>query len=111
MIYFCENCNDYFDDEKDDCYREEVEYHDELGSESEHFPERYVRMVCPKCGSEDWELANTCPLCGKATREIDICKDCQEVIKKRVEDLVFELSTGDTKKNQEVIVTWIAENL
>ena len=26
MIYFCENCNDYFDDEKDDCYREEVEY-------------------------------------------------------------------------------------
>ena len=67
-------------------------------------------MVCPKCGSEDWEQANECELCGKPTLDL-ICKDCQEVIKKRVEDLVFELSTGDTKKNQEVIVNWIAENL
>ena len=115
MIYFCEHCNNYFDDTDRECYREEVEWHSELGAECGHYPERIVMKICPNCGSEDFEEASTCPLCGELYHTHDtICPDCtrktRDAVSKLVEDISFNGHMG-FKESKDIVVTWIAENL
>ena len=115
MIYFCEDCKTYFDDADRACYKEDVEWHSELGSECEHYPERIVLKVCPNCGSEEYEEASACPLCGAFYHTSDtICPECQSKIKNAVDELTQDLSFnghGEFKENKDIVVTWIAENL
>ena len=108
-MYYCEKCGEYF---KEPHLRIEYIYHSELGSESPYYPERVATAVCPNCGNEDYIGAYECELCGEPFHEgYDLCPDCRRKIIEDIDDLAFDLGTGDHKENVEVIATWIAENL
>lgn len=72
--------------------------------------------VCPKCGSDYIEDAEECPLCGTpfASGE-EVCPDCAATIterwKKFLEDLFWDLGTGDNKEGESTIADFIAERL
>lgn len=80
------------------------------GSETE--PPEYEERVCPECGSDWWEEAAKCAVCGKyynGKDGDDICPDCQAAVVDTIDKLAEELSAGDVADARDAIVRFIAE--
>lgn len=112
-MYYCNDCGEYFE-ESDNSFRYETEYHGELGSEAEHFPELVKYLVCPHCGSEEWSHADECELCGKPFHAPSYyCPDCISAVGKAfaqfLEDTFFEIGQGDMSDGIEHIKTIVGE--
>lgn len=62
----------------------------------------YVEQTCPHCGSDYFEEAHECPLCGEPTTE-DFCQGCYDIVKEGLEALKEKL--GATQDNLEQIIS------
>lgn len=51
----------------------------------------YVEQTCPNCGSDYFEEAHACPLCGEPTTQ-DFCQDCYDTVKEGLEILKEKLN-------------------
>lgn len=61
----------------------------------------YVEQTCPHCGSDYFEEAHACPICGEPTTE-DFCQGCYDIVKEGLEALKEKL--GATQDNLEQII-------
>lgn len=50
----------------------------------------YVEQTCPHCGSDYFEEAIKCPICGNPTTQ-DFCQDCYDTVKEGLEILKEKL--------------------
>lgn len=61
----------------------------------------YVEKSCPFCGSDYFEDASPCPLCGEPTTE-DFCQDCYKKVSDRLNELKAELG-ADQDQFEDII--------
>lgn len=107
MKYWCDNCNEVFD-EDDVQIRDIYEYMD---------GRRYLfgrEVNCPKCGEElNLEEANTCQICGEyISPHEQLCDECKEdldiLIEQKMDEIV--LDTGISKDELiEQLDRWLSE--
>ena len=55
----------------------------------------YVEQTCPHCGSDYFEEAIKCPICGNPTTQ-DFCQDCYDTVSKKLSDLRSELNANQS---------------
>ena len=70
-MFKCNNCGRLFS--------EEATVTIETGVRSEHYIESYDIAVCPHCGSNDYDEAFECAICGTYENQMqseDYCEDC-----------------------------------
>lgn len=103
-IYFCNDCKQFFTEDEAGT---ESELHTELDG---HWCETF--MVCPHCGSDDYEEAYECEICGEPTLT-EICGQCETEIVGKIGEFVSKLTEEykcDTSIIQELMVKWIDDN-
>ena len=82
-MYYCNNCKNYHDDS---LLKEVVESHGEPYYMETHH-------VCGHCGSDDYEEADYCPLCGQPKKETeDLCNGCENAINQFANDFIEDVT-------------------
>ena len=103
-IYYCNECMNFFGKDEVGFKRE---YHPEIGG---NFYETF--LVCPHCGSDDYEDAYECEICGEPTLT-EICDECKHEVLDAISKFV-EAQVTEHKCDKSVIVslldTWLDEN-
>ena len=91
MKYFCEECENYFDE---DDLVEEREYHGEIDG---NFYER--EYVCPVCRSTNYKEVDRCVACDEYDADIDgdtgLCPSCKESYFDKIDEWIKENTQGD----------------
>lgn len=95
--YYCNECGEFFSEDEADCVSD---FHAELigmgGDCSETF------MVCPHCGSDDFDYANECELCGDPIQDGHFCEDCKVTFFAKMDEF-FEGIKTENKVDNDVI--------
>ena len=82
-MYYCNECKAFHDN---GLLKEVVEGHGEP-----HYMETF--HVCGLCGSEDFEPADKCPICGELKKEVDdICQGCENALNELSANFVRDVS-------------------
>ena len=79
MMYYCENCDELFDEE--DAHYEDCGFYTEVWGHQEY--QEFWELQCPYCRSTELEEATTCSCCGEYFKpnELDddcLCEDCRQ---------------------------------
>lgn len=70
-MYYCNNCETFHDN---GMLKEIVEGHGEPYYMETHF-------ICGHCGSDEYEPADKCPICGDFKKKVDdICQGCENAL-------------------------------
>ena len=82
MIYYCEKCDCYYDEE--DLEEKEICLEDEYGV-NDLFPDKHYEKIltCPNCGNEDLETI-------EESEAVDLLNDLKKKLKKRYKITLIE---------------------
>ena len=103
MKYYCYDCGSLIDE--DELHTRTVEYsHGELVDEA----------ICPYCGSDEVDEAETCALCGEAMPEKlgECCEDCEIELAAYFRNTVEAIAKDyniDEERAKDILVEFIAE--
>ena len=97
MIYYCEECRSFTEE-------------DDLGSrmarEEDGVPRGTRVATCPECGSAELVEATRCKRCGKPIPDGDLCEECREDLFKRIDafrdDILCEIG-GDIHEATQIV--------
>lgn len=95
MIYYCDECDTFF---------EEAAYRPAREEDGVRRGEKVA--VCPECGNAYWQEATTCKRCGKPIPDGDLCEECREDLFKRIDafrdDILCEIG-GDIHEATQIV--------